>query len=103
VCVFVAAPESATSNTLSEFLQAELHKSDRPELASANIVISGGTVLRTSFIFTCLFFTYINVTILAVSRGTVMDIPLIFTYKCTYLLSINNDFTSIPITPFIFT
>ena len=37
-----AAPTDGASNTISEWVGQELSKSDRPELAGANIVISGG-------------------------------------------------------------
>ena len=38
------APAVDVSNDKSEFVKQELSKSDRPDLASARIVISGGSI-----------------------------------------------------------
>lgn len=49
--ICILAPDADTSNPYSEFLNQELSKSDRPELASAGVVISGGKMRRpTSFV-----------------------------------------------------
>ena len=51
----VNAPESSGSNTLSEFVSQELSKSDRPELTSAKIVISGGRGMKNGENFQLLY------------------------------------------------
>ena len=42
IVLSISAPSVDIKNTLSEFVGQEIHKSDRPDLSSANIVISGG-------------------------------------------------------------
>lgn len=39
-----SAPEADTTNDFSGFIGQELSKSDRPQLTSAGVVISGGAV-----------------------------------------------------------
>lgn len=41
-----AAPAGSYSSSLSQWISQELTKSDRPDLATAKIIISGGTVRR---------------------------------------------------------
>jgi len=45
-CYHYAAPSVEVNNDKSKFVSQEIHKSDRPDLASARIVISGGTWLK---------------------------------------------------------
>ncbi|KAL5004996.1 hypothetical protein ScPMuIL_018452 [Solemya velum] len=49
------APEVSISNTLSEFVSQELSKSDRPDLASARSVISGGRGMKNGENFQLLY------------------------------------------------
>ena len=50
IFICILAPDADTSNPYSEFLNQELSKSDRPEITSAGVVISGGKMRRpTSF------------------------------------------------------
>ena len=41
---FPTAPGAETSNDLSSWVGEELNVSDRPELTSAKVVVSGGTL-----------------------------------------------------------
>lgn len=49
------APSVDVNNTVSEFVGQELSKSDRPELTSANIVISGGRGMKNGENFKLLY------------------------------------------------
>lgn len=49
------APAAGTDNNLSEFVGEELTKSDRPELAGAKIVISGGRGMKNGENFQLLY------------------------------------------------
>jgi len=49
------APGSDTTNTLSSFVSQELAKSDRPELAGAKTVISGGRGMKNGENFQMLY------------------------------------------------
>ena len=40
-------PAAETGNDLSSWVGEELNVSDRPELTSAKVVVSGGTAIRT--------------------------------------------------------
>jgi len=45
-CYHYAAPSVEVNNDKSKFVSQEIHKSDRPDLASARIVISGGMWMK---------------------------------------------------------
>ena len=47
---FLTAPVAETSNDLSSWVGEELNVSDRPELTSAKVVVSGGTSLVVFYI-----------------------------------------------------
>lgn len=47
---FFSAPAVNIENNYSTFINQELAKSDRPELTSASIVISGGMLTHDPFI-----------------------------------------------------
>ena len=49
------APDADTSNAFSEFIGQELSKSDRPELTSAGVVISGGRGMKNGENFQLLY------------------------------------------------
>ncbi|XP_028399028.1 electron transfer flavoprotein subunit alpha, mitochondrial-like [Dendronephthya gigantea] len=49
------APEADTGNPFSEFINQELSKSDRPELTSAGVVISGGRGMKNGENFELLY------------------------------------------------
>ena len=51
IILSISAPSVDIKNTLSEFVGQEIHKSDRPDLSSANIVISGGKGKNKIFFF----------------------------------------------------
>ena len=44
--VFCAAVNVGVKNELSEWLSQELSKTDRPDLSSANMVVSGGELKK---------------------------------------------------------
>ncbi|CAB3993379.1 Electron transfer flavo subunit alpha, mitochondrial, partial [Paramuricea clavata] len=48
-------PDADTSNPFSEFINQELSKSDRPELTSAGVVISGGRGMKNGENFQLLY------------------------------------------------
>lgn len=50
-------PVESISNTLAAFEGQELSKSDRPELTSAKIVISGGEPVKVKSKNTCCMFS----------------------------------------------
>ena len=43
----LAAPEAETGNDLLAWVGEELNVSDRPELTSAKVVVSGGVTIRS--------------------------------------------------------
>lgn len=47
---FLIAPAAETSNDLSSWVGEELNVSDRPELTSAKVVVSGGVSLVVFYI-----------------------------------------------------
>ena len=46
IVVYLTAPTAETSNDLSSWVGEELNVSDRPELTSAKVVVSGGTLIK---------------------------------------------------------
>ena len=51
IILCLTAPAAETSNNLSSWVGEELNVSDRPELTSAKVVVSGGVTIISSILY----------------------------------------------------